>query len=158
MSKTLVAYFSASGQTQSSAKKISKLLNCPLYEIKPKVKYTSKDLDWNDQNSRSTKECKDRSSRPELEDKDAKIANYDTIFIGFPVWWYLAPNIILTFLESYDFTGKKVVIWGTSHESGMGETMTEIRNVVKGANVVEGVIFDRKHRKAADYQKFVNSI
>ena len=116
MSKTLVAYFSASGQTQSSAKKISKLLNCPLYEIKPKVKYTSKDLDWNDQNSRSTKECKDRSSRPELEDKDAKIANYDTIFIGFPVWWYLAPNIILTFLESYDFTGKKVVIWGTSYE------------------------------------------
>ena len=74
------------------------------------------------------------------------------------MWWYLAPNIILTFLESYDFTGKKVVIWGTSYQSGMGETMTEIRNVVKGANVVEGVIFDRKHRKAADYQKFVNSI
>ena len=153
MSKKLVAYFSASGQTQTAAKKIAKLLNCDLYEIKPKVPYTSKDLNWNDESSRSTIECKNRNSRPELGDKNANIANYDTILIGFPVWWYLAPNIILTFLESYDFTGKKIVVWGTSHSSGMGNTTEEIRKIAKGANVVEGKIFDIKHRKEADFQQ-----
>ena len=152
MSKKLVAYFSASGQTQTAAKKIAKLLNCDLYEIKPKVPYASKDLNWNDESSRSTIECKNRNSRPELGDKNANIANYDTILIGFPVWWYLAPNIILTFLESYDFTGKKIVVWGTSHSSGMGNTTEEIRKIAKGANVVEGKIFDIKHRKEADFQ------
>ena len=153
MSKKLVAYFSASGQTQTAAKKIANLLHADIYEIKPKVKYGTKDLDWNDQSSRSTIECKNRNSRPELADKNANIANYDTILVGFPVWWYLAPNLILTFLEAYDFTGKKVIMWGTSHSSGMGETMTEIRKVVKGANVVEGGIFDISHRKDSDYQK-----
>ena len=153
MSKKLVAYFSASGQTQTAAKKIAKLLNCDLYEIKPKVPYASKDLDWNDESSRSTIECKNRNSRPELGDKNANIANYDTILIGFPVWWYLAPNIILTFLESYDFTGKKIVVWGTSYSSGMGNTTEEIRKIAKGANVVEGKIFDIKHRKEADFQQ-----
>ncbi len=153
MSKKLVAYFSASGQTQTAAKKIAKLLNCDLYEIKPKVPYASKDLNWNDESSRSTIECKNRNSRPELEDKNANIANYDTILIGFPVWWYLAPNIILTFLESYDFTGKKIVVWGTSYSSGMGNTTEEIRKIAKGANVVEGKIFDIKHRKEADFQQ-----
>jgi flavodoxin len=153
MSKKLVAYFSASGQTQTAAKKIAKLLNCDLYEIKPKVPYASKDLNWNDESSRSTIECKNRNSRPELGDKNANIANYDTILIGFPVWWYLAPNIILTFLESYDFTGKKIVVWGTSHSSGMGNTTEEIRKIAKGANVVEGKIFDIKHRKEADFQQ-----
>ena len=112
MSKKLVAFFTGSGQTQTAAQKIAKLLGCDIYEIKPKKKYTTKDLDYNDQSSRSTVECKNRACRPELADKNANIANYDTILIGFPVWWYLAPNIILTFLESYDFTGKKIVIWG----------------------------------------------
>ena len=153
MSKKLVAYFSASGQTQTAAKKIAKLLNCDLYEIKPKVPYAPKDLNWNDESSRSTIECKNRNSRPELEDKNANIANYDTILIGFPIWWYLAPNLILTFLESYDFTGKKIVVWGTSHSSGMGNTTEEIRKIAKGANVVEGKIFDVKHRKEADFQQ-----
>ena len=153
MSKKLVAYFSVSGQTQTAAKKIAKLLNCDLYEIKPKVPYASKDLNWNDESSRSTIECKNRNSRPELGDKNANIANYDTILIGFPVWWYLAPNIILTFLESYDFTGKKIVVWGTSYSSGMGNTTEEIRKIAKGANVVEGKIFDIKHRKEADFQQ-----
>ena len=153
MSKKLVAYFTASGQTGTAAKKIAKLLNCDIYEIKPKTPYSEKDLNWNDEKARSTIECKNRASRPELADKNANIANYDTILVGFPVWWYLAPNLILTFLESYDFTGKKVIIWGTSHSSGMGNTMDEIRKVVKGANVVEGAIFDISHRKDADFQK-----
>ena len=158
MIKKLVAYFSASGQTQTSAQKIAKLLNCDIYEIKPKTKYQTPDLNWNDPNSRTTKECKDRTCRPELADKDANIANYDTIVLGFPIWWYVAPNIILTFLESYDFTGKKLVIWGTSGGSGMGETLTEIRKAAKGANVVEGTIFSGSHRKDADYQKFIQGL
>ena len=158
MSKKLIAYFSASGTTKTSAEKIAKLLNGDLYEIKPAVKYETKDLNWNDPNSRTTIECKNRKCRPEMADKNANIANYDTILIGFPVWWYLAPNIILTFLESYDFTGKKIVIWGTSYSSKMGNTMAEIRQIVKGANIVEGTIFDIGHRKDADYQKFIKGI
>ena len=140
MSKKLVAYFTATEQTKDAAEEIAKLLNCDTYQIKPKVKYTGRDLDWNKKDSRSTVECKDRNCRPELADKNANIGNYDTILIGFPVWWYLAPNIILTFLESYDFTGKTIVVWGTSQSSNMGKTMEEIRKVAKGANVVEGVI------------------
>ena len=158
MSKKLVAYFSASGTTKTSAEKIAKLLNCDIYEIKPKVKYETKDLNWNDPNSRTTIECKNRACRPELADKNANIANYDTIILGFPVWWYLAPNIILTFLESYDFSGKKILIWGTSGGSQMGETMTEIRKVAKGANVVEGTIFSGGHKKDADYQKMIQGL
>ena len=153
MSQKLVAYFSGSGQTQTAANKISKILNCDIYEIKPKIKYSTKDLNYNDPNSRTSIECKNRSCRPELADKNANISKYDTILIGFPVWWYLAPNIILTLLESYDFTGKKLIIWGTSHSSLMGEILVEIRKIAKGANVVEGGIFDIEHRKDSDYQK-----
>ena len=153
MSKKLLVYFSGSGQTRSAANKIAKILNCDIYEIKPKVKYSEKDLNYTDPNSRTSIECKNRSFRPELADKNANIANYDTILIGFPVWWYLAPNIILTFLESYDFTGKKLIVWGTSHESLMGEILVEIRKIAKGAKVIEGGIFDMGHRKESDYEK-----
>ena len=153
MSKKLVAYFSASGTTKTPAEKLAKLLKCDIYEIKPKTKYTTADLNWNDAKSRTTIECKDRNCRPELADKDAKIANYDTIILGFPIWWYVAPNIILSFLESYDFTGKKLIVWGTSHESLMGEILVEIRKIAKGAKVIEGGIFDMSHRKESDYEK-----
>ena len=158
MSKKLVAYFTATEQTKDAAEEIAKLLNCDTYQIKPKVKYTGRDLDWNKKDSRSTIECNDRNNRPEMADKNANISNYDTILIGFPVWWYLAPNIILTFLESYDFTGKKIVVWGTSYSSGMGKTMDEIRKIAKGANVVEGFIFDKDHRSSADYKKLSSLI
>ena len=158
MSKKLVAYFSASGTTQTSAKKIASLLNCDTYEIKPKNPYATKDLNWNDPNSRTTIECKNRNCRPELADKNANIANYDTIILGFPIWWYVAPNIILTFLESYDFTGKKIVLFGTSGGSQFGETAAEIKKVAKGANVVEGTLFNGGHKKDEDYQKFIQSL
>ena len=158
MSKTLVAFFSASGQTKNSAEEIAKLLNCDIYEIKPKVQYNGNDLDWNKKTSRSTLECKNRNSRPELADKNANISKYNTILVGFPVWWYLAPNIILTFLESYNFTGKKIVVWGTSWSSGMGNATEEIRNIAKGANVVVGVIFDKDHRNTSDYRKFISNL
>ena len=158
MSKKLVAYFSASGTTKTSAEKLAKLLNCDIYEIKPKTKYTTADLNWNDSKSRTTIECKNRNCRPELADKDAKIANYDTILLGFPIWWYVAPNIILTFLESYDFTGKKIVLFATSGGSQFGETSAEIKKVAKGATVVEGSLFNGGHKKDADYQKMIQGL
>ena len=158
MSKKLVAYFSASGTTKTSAEKLAKLLNCDIYEIKPKTKFTTADLNWNDSKSRTTIECKNRNCRPELADKDANIANYDTIILGFPIWWYVAPNIILTFLESYDFTGKKIVLFATSGGSQFGETAAEIKKVAKGATVVEGTLFNDGHKKDADYQKLIQSL
>ena len=158
MNKKFVAYFTATEQTKDAAEEIAKLLNCDTYQIKPKVKYTGRDLDWNKKDSRSTVECKDRNCRPELADKDAKIANYDTIILGFPIWWYLAPNIILSFLESYDFTGKKIVLFATSGGSQFGETAAEIKKVAKGANVVEGTIFTGSHKKDADYQKLIQGL
>ena len=158
MSKKLVAYFSASGTTKTSAEKLAKLLNCDIYEIKPKTKYTTADLNWNDSKSRTTIECKNRNCRPELADKDAKIANYDTILLGFPIWWYVAPNIILTFLESYDFNGKKIVLFATSGGSQFGETVAELKKAAKGANIVEGSLFNGEHKKDADYQKLIQSL
>ena len=158
MSKKLVAYFSASGQTKKAAEEISNLLNCDIYEIRPKEKYTAKDLNWNKKDSRTSIECKNREARPELSDKDAIISDYDTILIGFPIWWFVAPNIILTFLESYDFTGKKIIVWGTSWSSGMGKTIDEIKTIAKGANVIEGIIFDKNHRRTDDYKKLIAKI
>ena len=104
MSKLLVAYFSASGITARAAEKLAKAAGADLYEIKPAIPYTRKDLDWTDKKSRSTVEMKDKAFRPELADHDAPVGNYDTILLGFPVWWYTAPTIINTFLEAYDFT------------------------------------------------------
>ena len=156
MSKKLVAYFTISGQTKNAAEEIAKLLNCDTYEIKPKIKYKSEDLVWGP--CRSQTECKDRTIRPELADKNANIKNYDTILIGFPVWCLVAPNVILTFLEAYDFRGKTVIIWGTSWKSLMGNIMEEMKQIAKGANVIEGVIFDQNHKTIKDYKKFVSSL
>lgn len=122
MSKILVAYFSASGVTEKTAKKLAAAANADLYEIRPKVPYTDADLDWTDKNSRSTIEMKDQSSRPEIADNNADINGHDVIFVGFPIWWYVAPTIINTFLESYDFSGKTVIPFATSGGSGMGKT------------------------------------
>ena len=156
MSKILVAYFSISGNTRKAAKEIAKLLKSDIYEIKPKIKYKDEDLQWGP--CRSQTEAKDRSIRPELEDKNANIDKYDTIFIGFPIWCSLAPSIILTFLEAYNFKGKKIVIWGTTWKSLMGDIMVEIRNIVKDANVIEGVIFDQAHRNVENYKKFISKV
>jgi len=156
MSKILVAYFSISGNTRKAAKEIAKLLKSDIYEIKPKIKYKDEDLQWGP--CRSQTEAKDRSIRPELEDKNANIDKYDTIFVGFPIWSSLAPSIILTFLEAYNFKGKKIVIWGTTWKSLMGDIMVEIRDVAKGANVIEGVIFDQAHRNVENYKKFISKV
>jgi len=121
MSKKLVAYFSASGVTAELAQKLSEAVDADLYEIKPKVPYSDADLNWNDETSRSSIEMKDITSRPGIADKDAGIADYDVVFVGFPIWWYVAPTIINTFLESYHFAGKTIVPFATSGGSGFGK-------------------------------------
>ena len=106
MKKTLVAYFSATGTTKAAAQKLADEFNADLYEIAPEVPYTDADLDWRDKNSRSTIEMKDKSSRPAIKDKCDNIADYDTVWIGFPVWWYTAPTIVNTFIEAHNLDGK----------------------------------------------------
>lgn len=122
MSKTLVAYFSVSGTTAIVAKEIAKITEADLFEIKPKIPYTTADLDWTNKASRSTVEMQDENSRPEIAEKLSDIENYDTIFLGFPIWWYVAPTIINNFLESYNFSNKTIRPFFTSGGSGAGYT------------------------------------
>lgn len=140
MSKSLVAFFSAGGTTKRVAEKLAAATNYDLYEIKPAVPYTSDDLNWLNKHSRSSVEMNDLSSRPELADKDANIVSYDRIYLGFPIWWYTAPHIILTFLESYDFTGKTIILFVTSGGSGLGKTAKELAASCPGATIVSSGI------------------
>ena len=137
MSKKLVAYFSASGVTANVAKELAKAADADLYEIKPEVPYTKADLDWQDASSRSSVEMRDKSSRPALADGDANIANYDVVFVGFPIWWYVAPTIINTFLEKYDFSGKTIILFATSGGSGFGNTVKELKGSVSETAVIK---------------------
>jgi flavodoxin len=127
MKKTLVAYFSASGVTASVAEKVAKAADADLLEIKPSVPYTKEDLNWMDKQSRSTIEMNDPASRPEIVKTMDDISAYDTVIIGFPIWWYVAPTIINTFLESYDFSGKKIALFATSGGSGFGKTVEKLK-------------------------------
>ena len=148
MSKKLVAYFSASGTTAAAAENLAKAAGADLYEIKPAVAYTRADLNWQDKNSRSSVEMRDKSSRPELADTNANIAEYDTIFVGFPVWWYVAPTIINSFLEAYDFSGKKVVLFATSGGSGFGKAVSGLQPSAPKAEIVEGEILNGRPNAA----------
>lgn len=144
MSKKLVAYFSASGTTKKAAERLAKAAGADLFEIKPAIPYTSADLNWMDKKSRSSVEMNDPDSRPEIAETMPNMADYDTVFIGFPIWWYVAPHIIHTFLESYDFTGKTLVPFATSGGSGMGRTVDELRKLCpnvdwKAGKLVNGV-------------------
>lgn len=118
----LVAYFSCSGVTKKLAERLADVANADIFEIKPKVPYTNADLDWMNKNSRSSIEMKNPDSRPEIAAKVDNMDGYDTVFVGFPIWWYVAPTIINTFLESYDFSGKTIITFATSGMSGMGKT------------------------------------
>ena len=142
MSKKLVAYFSASGVTGAVAKNLAEAAGADLYEIKPKVPYTNADLNWNDKNARSTIEMRDKASRPEMADKDAKAGDYDVIFLGFPVWWYVAPTIINTFLEAYDLSGKTIILFATSGGSGFGKTVENLKPSAPGATIREGKLLN----------------
>lgn len=144
MSRKLVAYFSASGVTAKVAETFAKAAGADLYEIKPKVPYTSVDLDWTNQKSRSSVEMNDSFSRPELADTSADVKTYDVIFVGFPIWWYTAPSIIKTFLETYDFGGKVVVPFATSGGSGFGKTAEDLQKIVPNAEVKSGKLLNGK--------------
>ena len=138
MKKALVAYFSASGTTAKAAKALAQAAGAELYEIRPAVPYTRADLNWMDKNSRSSVEMGDKSSRPALADMDAPVADHDVIFLGFPVWWYVAPTIINTFLEGYDFTGKTIVLFATSGGSSLGKSAVALRPSAPGAKILDG--------------------
>lgn len=138
MKKTLVAYFSASGTTAKAAKVLAKAAGADLYEIKPALPYTRADLNWMDSNSRSSVEMKNKASRPALADTDARIADYDVIFLGFPIWWYVAPTIVNTFLEHYDFSGKTIILFATSGGSGLGKSASGLQSSAPGAKMVDG--------------------
>ena len=147
MSRKLVAYFSASGVTAKLAETLSEAIGADLYAIEPEVPYTKADLNWMNQNSRSSVEMKDPASRPAIAGKCDNMDEYDTIFVGFPIWWYVAPTIINTFLESYDFTGKTIIPFATSGGSGMGKTNEKLQHSCPGAKLVEGKVW-KKNAKA----------
>lgn len=141
MSKVLVAYFSASGVTAKLAKKLSAVMNADLHEIKPEVPYTSADLDWTNKKSRSSVEMSDKSFRPAVAGKVENMEQYDVVFAAFPIWWYVAPTIVNTFLEQYDLSGKTVIPLATSGGSGMGNTNRELAPSCPGATLKEGKRF-----------------
>lgn len=148
MSKKLTAYFSASGVTAKAAKTLAEAAGTDLFEIKPAVPYTSADLNWMDKKSRSSVEMNDLSFRPEIAEALSNMNEYDVIFLGFPIWWYIAPTIINTFLEGYDLTGKKIVLFATSGGSGFGKTAEKLADSCKGAQLITGRLLNGAVDKA----------
>ncbi len=136
--KSLVAYFSASGVTKSLSERLSSAIGADIYEITPKMKYTDADLDWQNPASRSSVEMNDLSYRPEITGTLPEISAYDVIFVGFPIWWYIAPTIINTFLECFDLSGKIIVPFATSGSSGMGKTNEKLKYSCNGAKLCDG--------------------
>ena len=142
MPKKLVAFFSATGNTAALAKRLAEASGADLYEIAPEVPYAvPEDLNWSDKTSRTTLDMTNLDSRPAIKDTDAKVENYDTVFVGFPIWWWIAPTIINTFLEKYDFTGKKVVLFATSGGSGFGKAVDNLQKSCPGTQIIEGKVF-----------------
>lgn len=156
MSKKLVAYFSASGTTKKTAELVAEVAGADLYEITPKVPYTRADLDWMNKKSRSSVEMSDKKIRPEMVENDAKIEEYDEILIGFPIWWYVAPTIINTFLEAYDFSGKKITLFATSGGSGFGNTVSELQPSAPDAQIQEGKVLNRLNKQ--EIEKWVKKL
>lgn len=140
MSKKLVAYFSAGGNTAALAKKLAAAAGADLFEIEPAVRYTAQDLDWMNKQSRSSVEMSDHSSRPAIAGTKSDLAEYDTVYVGFPIWWYIAPTIINTFLESGDFSGKRVILFATSGGSGFGKAVDNLRGSAVDAEIIEGKV------------------
>ena len=141
MAKALVAYFSASGVTKKLSENLAGAIGADIFEIVPETLYTDDDLNWRDKNSRSSVEMNDRSCRPAISSKVENMAQYDVVFIGFPVWWYREPSIIDTFAESYDFGGKTIVPFATSGTSGIGESGKNIGELARDAHVFDGKRF-----------------
>ncbi len=157
MSRKLVAYFSASGVTAKVAEKLSEAIGADLYAIEPEVPYTKADLDWMDKKSRSTIEMNNPASRPAIAGKRDNMNDYDTVFVGFPIWWYVAPTIINTFLESYDLTGKTIIPFATSGGSDMGKTNAKLLPSCKGAKLLNGKVF-KASVSGADLAKWAEGL
>lgn len=145
--KRLVAFFSASGITKRVAEMVAEAANCDLYEITPKELYTKEDLNWMDKKSRSSVEMSDKKIRPEIGGAEIDVSAYGEILLGFPIWWYVAPTIINTFLEKYDFTDKKIVLFATSGGSGFGNTVRELQPSAPGATIVKGKLLNRMSKQ-----------
>lgn len=141
--KKLVAYFSASGVTRTAARRVAEAADADLFEIKPVEPYSNADLDWTNKRSRSTVEMNDESARPAIAEKLPNMDEYDVVYVGFPIWWYVAPRIIQTFIESYDFTGKTIVPFATSGGSGMGRTVEVLKPSAPSANWKAGKLLNR---------------
>lgn len=148
MSKILVAYFSASGVTEGLAKRLAASIGADLFEIEPETPYTRADLNWTNKKSRSSIEMNDKGFRPAVKSRVENMQQYDTVFVGFPIWWYVAPTIINTFLEQYDLAGKTIIPFATSGGSGMGNTNSELAESCKGANLVSGKRFSSSANEA----------
>lgn len=157
MSKILVAYFSATGTTKRVAERLARVAQADLFEIRPAVPYSSADLDWTNKASRTSKERADESIRPALAVKLADASAYNVVYIGFPIWWYVAPRIIATFLESCDFSGKTIVPFATSGGSGMGRTVEELKRICPVARFLSGQVLNGISDKGlADWVAFMN--
>ena len=148
MSRKLVAYFSASGVTAKVAETLAEAIGADIFEIEPKVPYTKADLDWTNRQSRSSIEMNDPASRPAIAGVRDTMADYDTLLVGCPIWWYVAPTIINTFLESHDLTGKTIIPFATSGGSGMGKTNEKLLPSCAGAKLIEGKVFKSNVSKA----------
>ena len=146
MSRKLVAYFSASGVTAKLAEQLSEAIGADLHEIRAKEQYSQADLDWRNDKSRSSIEMKNKTFRPEIVDDKISISEYDTVFVGFPIWRYVAPTIINTFLESHDFSGKTVVVFATSGSSDFGNTINELKiSLPDSTKLIEGKVLNGKY-------------
>lgn len=156
--KMLVTYFSASGVTKKTASELASSIGADIFEIEPVTPYTQKDLDWMNKKSRSSVEMADKTSRPAIAKKCENMADYDVVFVGFPIWWYVAPTIINTFLESYDFAGKTIVLFATSGGSGFGKTVDGLKHSVDKTTVIkEGKLLNGRN-SAADLKAWVDSL
>jgi len=144
MTKILVAYFSATGTTGAAATELAKAIGADTYEIVPEVPYTEDDLDWRNEQSRSSVEMKDKkNSRPAIGSASVEdIQKYDKIFVAYPIWWYTAPSIINSFLESYDLSGKDVVLFATSGSTGFGSSVEDLKGSATGAQIKEGAMLN----------------
>lgn len=150
MSKKLVAYFSASGVTAKVADLLADAVGADIHEIRPKVPYTKADLNWMDKKSRSSIEMADKKIRPEIAESNVRVEEYDVVFLGFPIWWYVAPTIVNTFLESHDFSGKKIVLFATSGGSKFGNTVEELKvSVADDVEIIEGKLLNGRQSIAS---------
>ena len=157
MSRKLVAYFSASGVTAKVAEKIAESISADIFEIRPAIPYTQDDLNWRNKESRSSVEMKDPMSRPKIAERRDNMDEYDTVFVGFPIWWYIAPTIINTFLESYNFSGKTIIPFATSGGSGMGNTNERLALSCLGAKLLHGKVF-RADATSSDFDAWIKEL